>query len=153
MKAGQIILSLNISEQLCALARDCLRLRDNETKSLYTVEALLSEHFDPLSVADDLAPRTIRQYLSAIPTSGAVSLILSVSSACAQDLETLRQILSERLETDLSIAEAISILLFHYMVGQTAERVLRRVGFASSQASPILGATLQHASDNVIRLR
>src|SRR3546814_8210556 len=68
----------------------------------------------------------MREHFAAIPTHGDVKIRLPLSDANAQALEEMRQALGRRLDTTLTIGDALSALLFDYVVELKTSQILDR---------------------------
>lgn len=154
MAGDQCILALDISEHLFHLTTESLRLRSNEMKRYQTLEDLLSDRVGVPCVLEDHAPETIREHLSAIPTNGDIRIDLTITKSSADSLDAVKQLISDRLGSDITLGDTLSIMLFHYVVGQKAARVLQRIGLECSHDRPgIAGASKDAPADNIVPLR
>ncbi|USI75120.1 hypothetical protein [Sphingomonas morindae] len=153
MKAGQTILTLDISEQLFSLTTEALHLRSNATRSYQTLEDILADETDATTIADDLSLETLRDYRSAISSQGDVRISLSLSKPCVASLEDVRRLLSGLLDEELAMTDALSIVLFHFVVGQKAARILSRIGLNTADNTGVIGCCGKDRTNNVIPLR
>lgn len=153
MKAGQTILTLDVSEQLFRLTTEALYLRSNATKSYQTLEDILGDATDVAAIADDLSLETLRDYRSTIPSHGDVRISLSLSKPCVAGLEEVRRLLCGLLDEELAVNDAVSIVMFHYVVGQKAARILYRIGLNVAEDPRVIGPSGKDPADNVIPFR
>lgn len=154
MTGDQCILALDISEHLFNLTTESLRLRSNETKRYQTLETLLSDRISLPCVLEDHAPETIREHLSAIPTTGDIRIDLTITKSSADSLDAVKQLLSDGLGSEITLGDTLSVMLFHYVVGQKAARVLQRIGLDSSHDDVGIAPTSKDTTaDNVVPLR
>lgn len=153
MTRDQCILALDISEHLFKLTTESLRLRSNETKRYQTLESLLSERMGLPCVLEDHAPETIREHLSAIPTTGDIRIDLTITKSSADSLDAVKQLISDGLGSDITLGDTLSVLLFHYVVGQKTARVLQRIGLDCSHDGTGIAASKDATADNVVPLR
>lgn len=154
MAGDQCILALDISEHLFHLTTESLRLRANETKRYQTLEDLLSDRVGMTCVLEDHPPETIREHLSAIPTTGDIRIDLTITKSSADSLDTVKQLIADRLGSDITLGDTLSVMLFHYVVGQKAARVLQRIGLECSHDGPGIAAASKDApADNIVPLR
>lgn len=154
MTGDQCILALDISEHLFHLTTECLRLRSNETKRYQTLEGLLADRMGLPCVLEDHAPETIREHLSAIPTTGDIRIDLTITKSSADSLDAVKQLISDGLGSEITLGDTLSLMLFHYVVGQKAARVLQRIGLECSHDGPGIAAASKDApADNVVPLR
>ena len=154
MTRDQCILALDISEHLFNLTTESLRLRSNETKRYQTLESLLSERIGLPCVLEDHAPETIREHLSAIPTTGDIRIDLTITKSSADSLDAVKQLISDGLGSEITLGDTLSVMLFHYVVGQKAARVLQRIGLdCSHDRTGMAAASKDATADNVVPLR
>lgn len=70
---------------------------------------------------------TLKDHLVAIPTQGDIRIELNISQVSADCLDEVKDLLSKELETNLTVGDALSVLLFDYVVEQKAARVLEKL--------------------------
>lgn len=119
--------TLDISEHLFCLITESLRLRSNETRSYQTLECLLEARNGSLARIRNRDMTTLKEHLVAIPTQGDIRVELHISQTSADCLEEVRDLLSKEMDTDLTVGDALSVLLFDYMSELIAARVLERL--------------------------
>ena len=155
MTGDQCTLALDISEHLFKLTTESLRLRSNETKRYQTLENLLADRIGLPCALEDHAPETIREHLSAVPTSGNIRIDLTITRSSADSLEAVKCLISEGLGSEITLGDTLSIMLFHYVVGQKAARVLQRMGLEGLQNRSVTAMTNEDddGDDNVVPLR
>ncbi len=118
---------LDVSGYLFRLTTECLRLFSNETNEHQTLVSLVAARLAEPGAAGRHEVRTMREHFAAIPTHGDVRIRLPVSDANAQALEEMRQALGRRLDTTLTIGDALSALLFDYVVELKTSQILDRL--------------------------
>ncbi len=70
---------------------------------------------------------TLKEHLVAIPTQGEIRIELQISQTSADCLDDVKDLLSRELDADLTVGDALSVLLFDYVVEQKAARVLAKM--------------------------
>lgn len=70
---------------------------------------------------------TLKEHLVAIPTQGDIRIELHISQTSADCLDEVKDLLSKEMDTDLTVGDALSVLLFDYMSELIAARVLERL--------------------------
>ena len=118
---------LDVSGYLFRLTTECLRLFSNETNEHQTLVSLVAARLAEPGAAGRHEVRTMRGHCAAIPTHGDVKIRLPLSDANAQALEEMRQALGRRLDTTLTIGDALSALLFDYVVELKTSQILDRL--------------------------
>src|SRR3546814_16450261 len=68
--------------------------------------------------------RTLKEHLTSIPSDGTIRIRLNISRTCATSLDEVKDLLSRQLDSKLTVADALSFLLFDYVVEQKAAQVL-----------------------------
>lgn len=147
-------LALDISEHLFKLTTESVRLHSNATRCYQTLEALLGERLSIPCPLVDFAAETIQEHLTVVPTYGSIHVDLTISKSTADNLDGVKAILSKGLGTEISVGDTLSIMLFHYVVGQKTNQVLERIGFdASPESARDAAPDAASASENVVPLR
>ena len=119
--------TLDISEPLFRLTTESLRLRSNETKCYQTLEDLVNSRVPGIESLDDEDANNLKQHLVSLPTDGSIRIHLSITETSAENLERIKQLLETRLATEISVSDALSALLFDYVVEQKAARVMAKL--------------------------
>jgi hypothetical protein len=119
--------TLDISEPLFRLTTESLRLRSNETKCYQTLEDLVNSRVPGIEKLDDEDARNLKQHLITLPSDGSIRIHLSITETSADNLERIQQLLETRLATRVSVGDALSALLFDYVVEQKAASVLAKL--------------------------
>lgn len=119
--------TLDISEHLFRLTTESLRLRSNETKSYQTLESLVDARAADVSRIGDRDMTTLKEHLVSIPTKGDIRIELSISQTSAESLDQVTEMLSKQLDAKLTVGDALSVLLFDYVVEQKAARILEKL--------------------------
>lgn len=139
--------SLDISEHLFYLTTESLRLHCNETKRYQTLAGLLNERIFASSSIDEQAPETIREHLLAIPTKGNIRVYLNITRSSADNLTEVKRRLGTALGANLTVGDTLSIMLFHYVVGQKAMRIMKQLGLDDS--TPPAHSAAEHTGSGV----
>ncbi|AIT82481.1 hypothetical protein JI59_23680 (plasmid) [Novosphingobium pentaromativorans US6-1] len=119
--------TLDISEPLFRLTTESLRLRSNETKCFQTLDDLVNSRVPGIEKIDDEDAKNIRQHLVALPTDGSIRINLLITETSAENLVRVRNLLETRLATNISVGDALSALLFDYVVQQKAASVIAKL--------------------------
>jgi hypothetical protein len=127
MGADSLGYTLDISEPLFRLTTESLRLHSNETKCYQTLENLVNSRVPGIKQIDEEDAINIQQHLITLPTNGTIRIHLSITETSAENLERIQQLLETRLATEISVGDALSALLFDYVVEQKATRVIARL--------------------------
>lgn len=116
--------SFEISEHLFRLTSESLRLYSNETLEYQTLGSLIAARSAGKASLDSQDDSTLQEHLAVIPTQGSVRIALDVSKDSCDYIESVRAELSVRLRTNLTFCDAVSLLLFDYVVERNSRRLL-----------------------------
>lgn len=123
---------LDISEPLFRLTTESVRLRSNETLEYETISSLVSHRTARVVREISQKSATIKEHLSWIPTEGVIKLRLDISRTSASSLDEIKEMLSQQLGSNLTLGDALSVLLFDYVAERKAARVLEKVGLGDA---------------------
>lgn len=116
--------TLDISEHLFRLTTEGLRLRSNETQSYQTLANLLDARCVCATHISTRPISTLKEHLVTIPSAGNIRIELSLSQRSTDCLDEVKEFLSREFGEDMTVADALSVLLFEYVIEQTDARVL-----------------------------
>lgn len=145
--------ALNISEHLFHLTTESLRLHSNETKRYQTLASLVNARAAHSCKMEEHDPETIRDHLVTIPTKGDIRIYLSISRSSADSLVEAKKRLGDQLGSNLTVGDALSILLFDYVVERKATRVLERLGLDEPKGKCGEPNANESQDVNVLRLK
>jgi hypothetical protein len=144
--------ALDVSEPLFRLATECVHLHSNDTRQLHTLDSFVSDCATFVETLDH-NPETMRKHLAAVPSGGAIRIELVVGPRTAERLEEAKKTLKTLIGSDVSLADALSIMLFDYIVEQKANKVRAKLRLGK-RGEPIGPSSLgPGGDDNVIRLK
>lgn len=123
--------TLDISEHLFRLTTESLRLRSNEMQSYQTLDNLVDARTADISRLGDRDIATLKEHLVTIPTQGNIRIELTISKTSASGLDQVKDLLSRELQENLTVGDALSVLLFDYVVEQKTARVLETLDLNS----------------------
>jgi hypothetical protein len=115
---------VDVSEHLFKLATESLRLYSNQTGEFQTLGKLVDARSAGAASLDSHDASTLQEHLAVIPTAGAVKVELDISNRSLDYLEATRAELSIRLGAKLTFGDALSLLLFDYVVDRKSQRLL-----------------------------
>jgi hypothetical protein len=127
--------ALDISAELFKLTTESIRLHSNETLRYQTLAQLLTHRINNPTVAESLDPAELREYLYALPTRGSIRIHLNISRTSADSLVEIKKRLSREIGGNLTVSDAIALLICDYLVKQSATRVLPKVGLGDTGRS------------------
>ncbi|WP_337847837.1 hypothetical protein [Sphingomonas sp.] len=124
MSADSREFTLDVSEHFFHLTTESIRLRSNETQCYQTLANLIDSRAGEARAIDEHDAAILRDHLDVIPTNGAIRINLTISQTSADTLSEARSRLASQLGSDLTFGDALSILLFDYVVERKTARVL-----------------------------
>src|SRR3546814_1777539 len=74
--------------------------------------------------------RTLKEHLTSIPSDGTIRIRLNISRTSATSLDEVKDLLSRQLDSKLTVADALSFLLFDYVAEQKAAQVMGKLGLS-----------------------
>lgn len=125
--AGQAGCLLHVSEYLFRLTTECIRLYSNETLAYQSLGVLVSARLAVFGSVESLCPDEMREHFTTLPTYGDVPLPLDIPDSDRQALADLREELVRQMGAGLTLADALSALLFEYVVEAKAAHILGRL--------------------------
>jgi len=116
--------TLDVSEDLFRLTTNCVRLHSDETFDHQTLSSLVDHRTHHVDRAVEYDSGEIKEHLNCVPTGGSIQLRLDISKTSAKNLDDLKKFFSQKLGSDLTLGDALFILLLDYMVETKAAKVL-----------------------------
>lgn len=147
--------SLDVSEYLFRLTTESLRLLSNETKRYHSLTSMVNQLAGP-GAAEAIAQHdveTLRQHLSKIPTKGPIRIHLHITKTSADNLIEAKKRLAKELGSSLTVGDAISMLLFDFVVDQSAAKLLSKLGVDETTQACGGPIEVREKTDNVVRLK
>lgn len=118
---------LHVSEFLFRLTTECVRLYSNETHRHQSLGALISRRLALPHSVDKVHTDDVQAHLNSLPSRGKIRLDLEIPDSDAQALSSVRHSLNQRLSARLTMADALSAVLFDYILDAKAAKILDRL--------------------------
>jgi len=118
---------LHVSEFLFRLTTECIRLYSNETHVYQSLGALVSTRLAIPGRVDKVHTDDMQAHFATLPTHGNLRIDLGIPDADIQALTEIRHDLDRRLSASLTMADALSALLFGYILDAKAAKILDRL--------------------------
>lgn len=132
---------------------EAVRLQSNDTAAFATLAQLIEARRKTVLLSlrrHELA--ALRGHFETVPSDGSIPVECELSRAGADCLDKARQWLGGELRRDVTSTDAVSALLFDYVVEQSASRLLRNLGL--EEPAPVKGVdTDRDDPSNVIPIR
>jgi len=141
---------LDASTYLFRLATESVRLFSNREGQFATISQVVESR---AGVAKDIPanyePNELKKHLGIIPTDGEIPIILEILPTAGDDVEQAIPAISRALSESISFANAISIMLFDYVVEENKTEVLTKLGLTVAEAREY-SCLLRVRNDNVV---
>ena len=116
MSEGSRGYEFHISEALFFLMTECVRLHSNQMRRFQTLASLVNQRAAAFCELDAHDAPTLHEHLAAVPTKGDIRIYLMLPTTTADTLVAAKHHASKMLGRTLTVGDALSILLFDYVV-------------------------------------
>ena len=133
MDAANSAYVFNVSEYLFRLMTEAVRLSSNEAGRFTSLACVIGGHAS--AVRDGFQHHdvdTLRGHFATIPTSGDIRVDVPLAACEMDDLCQARLHLTARLGGSWSDADAVSALLFDYVVERKTRELLDKLGIGEA---------------------
>lgn len=117
-------LEFSVSRHFWRLATQAIHLHSNGVFRFVSLAELLSD-LTNAAAGSHCDTTILRNHFATIPTSGPISLVVTIDQAVLSDLEHLSQLLAAQLNGVPSVADAISFVCFNCIGDYRAGQILR----------------------------
>lgn len=146
-------ITVKISEALFRLTTECVRQFSNEQKAYASISQVIDARTRKAVANGRYLDRDmISAHLAAIGSDGPISISLTFEEGSIPLIAELRADVSQIVTRDLSVIDAISVLLFDYIAEQESARLATRLGLRGDEASHYRDMLITHRN-NVIKFR
>ena len=118
---------LHVSEFLFRLTTECIRLYSNETSLHQSLSSLVSTRLAIPGRVDKVHIDDMQAHFATLPTHGNLRINLGIPDSELRALAKFRHDLDRRLSASLTMADALSALLFNYVLDANAAMILNRL--------------------------
>lgn len=144
---------LNISEGLFRLMTESVRLFSNKQLRFSDINEVVNERATAAhSIGSHYRPNSIKEHLRIIPTEGDVGLELTILETSAVAIDDAIPDLEGIIESSLSFASAISIVLFDLIVEENRTEIINKLGLNLEDAESFRKAA-NRTETNVVPFR
>lgn len=135
MAAEERDYKLDVSEFYLRLTTESIRLYSNKVRDISS----LREVIDDRAALATLLPQyytqaEMREHLSIIPTDGNISLKFTILETSAASLDAAAQMLAESMDLSVAFADALSLLMYDFIVEENKTEVLTKLGLSMEEA-------------------
>lgn len=135
---------LRISEDLFRLTTESLRLHSNATFAHQTLATLIEFRAVERSHLHDHEVATLGEHLDIVPGPGKISLDLHLAVRSLEYLKAVQSSFSRKLGSALALEDALSLLLFDYVVEQKASKILQVIDMETEATFPASSGGSRH---------
>lgn len=135
---------LRVSEDLFRLTTESLRLHSHATFAHQSLATLIELRAYEGSRIHDHDVTTLCEHLDIVPGPGEIYLDLGLAAHSLDDLEAMQAAFSQELGTALALEDALSLLLFDYVVEQKTSKILQVLDIETKPALPTSGGGSRH---------
>ncbi|MFS0849764.1 hypothetical protein AB3M93_09910 [Novosphingobium panipatense] len=147
--------TLDVSEYLFRLTTESLRIHSNQTRRYQSLANLVNARATASAAGaiEQHDVETLRQHLEKVPTKGPIRIYLSISKTSAENLTEAKRRLEKHLGSALTVGDAVSMLLFDYVVEQGTAKLMSRIGIDQPKPPKGSGGRGRDEGEKVVRIR
>lgn len=147
--------TLDVSEYLFRLTTESLRIHSNQTKRYESLANLVTSRATAgaAEAIEQHDVETLRQHLAKVPTKGPIRIYLRISKTSADSLAEATRRLEKHLGSELTVGDALSMLLFDYVVEQGTAKLMSKIGIASPELAENADNRDRDDGEKVVRIR
>lgn len=141
---------LDVSEFYLRLTTESIRLFSNKVRAICG----LSDMIDGRVAAAPLLPQFYNkadmcEHLAIIPTNGDITLKFTILETSAVTIESAAEMLQKSMGQSVAFADALSLLMYDFIVDENKTEVLTKLGLSPEQAESYR-KILKKAPSNVV---
>ena len=145
--------TLDVSEYLFRLTTESLRIHSNQTRRYQSLGNLVNARAGAAGAIEQHDVETLRKHLEKVPTKGPIRIHLSITKTSAESLTEAKRRLEKHLGSALTVGDAISMLLFDYVVEQGTAKLLSKIGIDVQKPPKSARGRGRDEGEKVVRIR
>ena len=147
--------TLDVSEYLFRLTTESLRIHSNQTRRYQSLGNLVNARATAgaAGAIEQHDVETLRKHLEKGPTKGPIRIYLSITKTSAESLTEAKRRLEKHLGSALTVGDAISMLLFDYVVEQGTAKLLSKIGIDEHKPPKTARGRGRDEGEKVVRIR
>ena len=130
------IYRIDVSEYYFRMTTECIRLHSNLRHRYAALNDVVD---DRVKFAEGACrnhpPSTLKEHLKLIPAKGNIPLEIEILETNAGKINDVALDLSSIIGTSVGFSEALSVIMFDFMVEANRTEVLTKIGFTSQEAA------------------
>jgi len=146
--------ALDVSEDFFKLAVESLRLHSLETRRFQTLSGLINARATGDRPIGAARLELLKEHLSLIRSKGDIHITFKITQTSADNLAEAKARLARQIGGNMTVADALSLLLFDYIVERRAAQVVKSMGLEDGVGrEPITEKCIISVEENVYPLR
>jgi hypothetical protein len=135
MQEHDNIYRFDVSEYYFRLTTECVRLHSNAIQGYSSLKDVIKERAPHAnSASGNHPPEYIREHLRLIPTKGHIAVEVEILETNAEQINDAAKRISAAIGSSVEFADAISVIMFDFMVDANRTEVLTKLGLTSDEA-------------------
>lgn len=127
-------IDLKVSDYYFRLTTEGIRLFSNRENRYATLgEVVNSRASHVVTIARAYEPADLKKHLKLIPVDGHVPINITISETSASTIEDAIPTLEEALGSSVRFAEAVSLLLFDWIVERQSTEIVMKLGLTAEE--------------------
>ncbi|WP_404479061.1 hypothetical protein [Novosphingobium sp. BL-52-GroH] len=136
MADGSNIYRFDVSEYYFRLTTECIRLHSNERKKYSALSDVINFRAErALSVSAAHPPEYIREHLRLIPSTGEIPVEIEILQSSSDKINNGAESISAAIGSSIQFSDALSVIMFDFMVEANRTEILTKIGLTSAEAS------------------
>ena len=126
---------MDVSEYYFRLTTECIRLHSNSSLKHSTLADMINDRANLAnSVTSRCAPQHIIKHLEMIPSKGEIPLAVEILASSSDKINRSSKSIEEAIGSSIEFADALSVIMFDFMVEANRTEVLLKIGLTSEEA-------------------
>jgi hypothetical protein len=127
-------IDLNISDHYFRLTTEGIRLFSNKESRYTTLDEVVDSRASHAgTIARAYEADDLKKHLKLIPADGSVAINLTISETSASTIEDAIPLLEEAIGSSVRFAEAVSLLLFDWIVERQSTEIVMKLGLTAEE--------------------
>lgn len=128
-------LQIYVSEYYFRLTSECIRLHSNQKLRHTTLSEVVNERAcEGSEIRKRYSAAELREHLSIIPTNGNISITIEITESSESNIDDTAITISEMMGFSMQFEDALSVILFDFVVEANSTEVLTKLGLTSDEA-------------------
>ncbi|HEX7823011.1 MAG TPA: hypothetical protein VF463_20620 [Sphingobium sp.] len=135
MSDDQNTYRMDVSEYYFRLTTECIRLHSNSCRKHSSFGDMINDRAELAdSVTKRRAPQHIIKHLQMIPSKGEIPLEVEILESSSGKINRSTKAIEDAIGSSIEFADALSVIMFDFMVEANRTEVLLKIGLTSEEA-------------------